>query len=259
MDNKDKELRAKFDFVKFALWLAQMTGLFFCMLVLLCGLKKALVYYGFHVSFERVFASCSAIAADWAWPCCILIVIFLFNENLETVAELIGKAWNGNQGAIQPANGTKEEDDESTDDKNFNKDSREYQNRKYKAFENYALGRLQQEEGVIVKRNVKVFDSMYGFDGAFEKGDLLYIVEVKIRVEKEPLRRFLLKADGIYQDLPKSQRKSLRTLVCVLMNDGEKGMANAMRKLSGLRDEVSVPVEFRFYPFDYDEQQGVKS
>lgn len=35
MDSKDKELRAKFDFVKFALWLAQMTGVFFCMLVLI--------------------------------------------------------------------------------------------------------------------------------------------------------------------------------------------------------------------------------
>ena len=46
------------------------------------------------------------------------------------------------------------------------------------------------------------------------------------------------------------------SLVLIMMNDGEKGMANALRKLSALREEVSVPVEFRF---NYHEQQEIKA
>lgn len=237
------------------LWVVFAVGL-----ALLCFTKVILVRFGFHVSFERVFASAANIFAGWAWPCGIVIAIYLFKDNLETFAELIGKACHGNQGAIQPANGAEKEDDESAEDgKTLNNDSCESKNRMYRAFENYALERLQQEEGVLIQRRVKVFDSMYAFDGAFEKGDLVYIVEVKMRVDKEPLRRFLLHVDRIYDGLPKSQRKCFRTLVCILMNDGENGMANALRKLSALREEVSVPVEFRFYPFDYREQQVIKA
>lgn len=209
---------------------------------------------GFTVSFERVFGSSVPVLEAAVWPFFILIGVCLFKDNLEGLADLIDRAWHGNQGAIQPENGAKKEDDESAEDgKTLNNDSRESQNRKYGAFEDYALTRLQQEEGVLVQRHVRVFDSMYAFDGAFEKGNLVYIVEVKMRVDKEPLRRFLLHVNRIYNGLSKSQRKCFRTLVCILMNEGEKGMASAVRRLSALRDEVSVPVEFRFYPFDYRE------
>ena len=244
---------------KFKFWstlwnVAKIAVIFSVILGILCGARWVTRRLGFTVSFERVFASFAPIAASAVWPFFVLIIIYLFKDNLETFAELIGKACHGNQGAIHPANGAKKEDDESAEDgKTLNNDSRESQNRKYRAFEEYALGRLQQEEGVLVQRHVRVFDSMYAFDGAFEKGNLVYIVEVKMRVDKEPLRRFLLHVNRIYNGLSKSQRKCFRTLVCILMNEGEKGMASAVRRLSALRDEVSVPVEFRFYPFDYRE------
>ena len=249
----------KFDFRATLLCVGQIMIVFLCVLVTLCFIRWLMGVLGFTVSFERVFVSSVPVLETGVWPFSILIGICLFKDNLEGLADLIDRAWHGNQGAIQPANGAKKEDDESAEDsKAINNDSRESQNRMYRAFENYALERLQQEEGVLIQRRVKVFDSMYAFDGAFEKGDLVYIVEVKMRVDKEPLRRFLLHVDRIYNGLSKSQRKSFRALVCILMNDGEKGVANAMRKLSALRDEVSVPVEFRFFPFDYSEQQEVK-
>ena len=113
--------------------------------------------------------------------------------------------------------------------------------------------------GLSISHPVRIFNSEYQFDGAFEKGDCVYGVEVKIRVDKEPLRRFLLRADGLYRGLPRSRRKCFRTLVCISMSDSGKGMENAMRKLVTLRDEVSVPVEFRFVPFDYSEQQEGKT
>lgn len=257
--NDSGKITPKFKFWS-TLWnVAKIAVIFSVILGILCGARWVTRRLGFTVSFERVFASFAPIAASAVWPCFILIVIYLFKDNLEIVAELIGKAWHGNKGAIQLANGAEKEDDESVDaGKALNNDSRESKNRMYRVFESYALDRLQQEEGVLIQRHVKVFDSMYAFDGAFEKGDLVYIVEVKMRVDKEPLRRFLLHVDRIYNGLSKSQRKSFRALVCILMNDGEKEVANAMRKLSALRDEVSVPVEFRFFPFDYSEQQEVK-
>ena len=259
-DIEDGKLMPKFKFGPTLVGVILLWVVFAVGLALLCLTKVLLVRFGFHVSFERVFASAANIFAGWAWPCGIMIAIYLFKDNLETFAGLIGKACHGNQGAIQPANGAKKEGDESAEDgKALNNDSRESQNRKYRAFEDYALTRLQQEEGVLVQRHVRVFDSMYAFDGAFEKGNLMYIVEVKMQVDKEPLRRFLLHVDRIYNGLSKSQRKCFRTLVCISMNDGEKGMANALRKLSALREEVSVPVEFRFYPFDYREQQEIKA
>ena len=256
LDSKDSGgIIPKFKFWS-TLWnVAKIASIFIAILVILCGARWITRWLGFTVSFERVFASFAPIAASAVWPCFILIVIYLFKDNLETVAELIGKTWHGDQGAIRPANGTKEEDDESSEDCNgVGSVSREFQNRMYRAFENYALDRLQQDEDVIVKRHVRVFDSLYAFDGAFEKGDSVYVVEVKMRTDKESLRRFLLRADGIYQDLPRSRRKRFKTLICVLVNDGEKGVANARRKLSALREGVTFPVEFRFYPFNYNEK-----
>lgn len=249
---------------KFKFWstlwnVAKIAVIFSVVLVILCGVRWVTRWLGFAVSFERVFASFAPIAASAVWPCFLLIIIYLFKDNLETVAELIGKAWHGNQGAIQPSNGAKSEgeDDGRTADENAmgSESPRDFFIRKCRAFEKYALDRLQQEEGVLVQRHVRIFNSGYQFDGAFEKGDCVYGVEVKIRVDKEPLRRFLLRADGLYRDLPRLQRKCFRTLVCISMSDGGKGMENAMRKLSALREEVSVPVEFRFYPFEYNEEK----
>lgn len=258
-DKNSDRIIPKFKLLPTLIGVLKIASVFAVVLVILCGARWIMRWLGFTVSFERVFASFAPIAASAVWPCFILIIIYLFKDNLETVAELIGKSWHGNQGAIQPANGAKYDDESAEDGKTLNNVSRESQKRLYRAFEEYALDRLQQEEGALIHRQVRVFDSMYAFDGAFEKGDLVYVVEVKIRVDKEPLRRFLLQVDRIYNGLSKWQRRSFRALVCISMNDGEMGMANAMRKLGALRDEVSVPLEFRFYPFDYGEQQKAKA
>lgn len=250
----------KFDFWATLVCVGQITVIFVSVLVVLCLLRWLMGVLGFTVSFERVFGSSVPVLEAAVWPFFILIGVCLFKDNLEGLADLIDRACHGNQGAIQPANGAKKEDDESAENgKNMNNDSRESQNRMYRAFENYALERLQQEEGVLIQHHARVFDPMYAFDGAFEKGGLVYIVEVKVRVDREPLRRFLLHVDRIYNGLSRTRRKCLRTLVCISMNEGEKGVANALRKLSALREEVSVPVEFRFYSFDYREQQEIKA
>ena len=230
-------------------------------LAILCGIRIALWWLGFTVSFERVFAAFTQVLAASAWPLFILIGIYLFKDNLGELADAFGKALHGNSGEIKPSNGVEDadvDDEHNSDGKVINNSSHRTL-MMFRAFEKYALDRLQQEEGVLVQRQVRVFDSDFRFDGAFEKGDFVYGVEVKMRYDKELLRRFLLRVNGLCQDLRKSQRKRFRMLVCILMNDGERGMTNAMRQLGALRDDISVPVEFRFYPFNYGEQQKVKA
>ena len=233
--------------------------IFIIVLAILCGIRIALRWLGFTVSFERVFAAFAQVLAASAWPVFILIGIYLFKDNLEDLADAFGKALHGNSGEVKPSNGMEGDDDEHDLNGNVINNGSRSTLMMSRAFEKYALDRLQQEEGVLVQRQVSVFDSVFRFDGAFEKGDFVYGVEVEMRYNKELLRRFLLRVNGLYHDLRKSQRKRFRMLVCILTNDGEQGMMNAMRQLGALREEISVPVEFRFYPFNYGEQQKVKA
>lgn len=256
MSGSMTELTPKFKFGA-TLWnVVKIVFIFVCVLALLCVVRIALRRLGFTVSFERVFVSFAQIAAAAVWPCFILIGIYLFKDNLDGVVKAVHTALYG--GDMKPSLNPQEDDDrEEASGRQGKEDGKvvgkslgsglSEESRMAMAFERYALNRVQKDEGVLVARNVSIFNSRINFDGAFEKNNVVYGIEVRASRRVISLQSYLLRVEEFYRSLSKSQQNRFRLLVCIRDYGGNKHFPHVR--------SVTVPVEYRYYPFDYNEEQ----
>ena len=277
MNDVENEVRPKLEIWKEVVpWLIKMLLIFLVVLLSLCAIKKAFVHLGFLVSFERVFASVSSVAAAWAWPCCVLIVIYLFKGNLKGLAGVVGCIRNGKD-VFSPSN---EEDEDRTSiiqnqviiktqvpikndataiscdqikqnglkpDK-LNKDPMGKLVEHMKdmtLFKSYALNRLQREIQVLVFRNVRIFKAGT-FDGSFQIRNVVYGVKVMWKPTQTTIDNYLGNLERVYLSLTEPQKAAFRILLCI--NDCGVDVGSVVKAYERLK--CTAPVEYRVYSYD---------
>lgn len=272
----DKDLKPKFDFDEVEKWLARVILLLVGLLILLCIIKKVLIHYGFLVSFEHVFVSVANIVAAWAWPCCVLIVIYLFKDCLGELSEALGRIHKGSIPDIKPDLNEEEIEDA---EKNLERErsvgaqpqviktsgqtkseGADTQSRHHRSpmdalneylkdivlFKSYALNCLQREKQILISRHVRLFNAG-DFDGAYRVRDTTYGVRVKWKPTLDVIERELANLERFYRSLTDSQKSVFKAILC--FNSGAVDIDSINQSYERLKCTVPIePFECRFNP-----------
>lgn len=249
-------LKPKFDFDEVEKWLVRGTLLFVGLLMLLCIVKKLLVYHGFLVSFEHVFVSVSNIVAAWAWPCCVLFIIYLFKDGLGELADVIGRIYKGKDYMMSPSKRPDSSDDEfgdnatdGTESGDRRKAPMELLNERLKdivVFKSHVLSSLQREEQVLVFRNVRLF-GVGDFDGAFRTRDAVCGVKVMWNPTLGTLERCMKDCNRIYHSLTDLQKSMFSVMLCV--NSGGEVSNDSVGRIRE-KGMYTAPIRCREFSFD---------
>lgn len=281
-DSEDGKLMPKFKFGPTLVGVLLLWGVFALNLVLLCFTKVLLVKSGFHVSFERVFASAANIFAGWAWPCGILIVIYLFKGNLNGLVNALGQIHNGpkderpspkgsdfgaedfEEARVNVARGNEsrislvadgmnkgyglKSDAPRKDPKTLVKDYL----KDIILFKSYALKRLQRDNQILISRHVRLFNAR-DFDGAYRVRDTMYGIRVKWKPTREVIERELANIERFYCSLTDSQRGKFRAVLCISSGGIDVDSIVEIHE----RLKYTVPIEHHRYEFDPNDLKGL--
>ena len=261
-----------------ALFIGEIVAMFCGILLVLCGIKKLLVQCGFLVSFENVFVSVANIVAAWAWPCCVLIVIYLFKDCLGELAEALGRIHKGSIPDIKPdlneeeiedakknlerersvgaqpqaiktAGQTKPEVEDADTQSRHHRSPMDALNEYLKdiiAFKSHALNCLQREKQILISRHVRLFNAG-DFDGAYRVCDTMYGVRVKWKPTLDVIARELADMERFYRSLTDSQKSVFKAVLC--FNSGAVDVDSINQSYERLKCTVPIePFECRFNP-----------
>ncbi len=208
--------------------------------VFLCFARWFSIKLGLSPESAKLFSLFVPVLEKCVWPAFVLLIIFLFRNNLNDAVNAAAKIRGGRPDDIKKSNMSRINDSIVNDEVPT---AGRIQGSEFEV-ENYVFEHLQKETDALLMREVSIFGSRYSFDGAFRIGSYVYAVEIKKKASISQLKQCVARIDEYVSGLKKSDSNRFVLVLCLVdssLSDDE---------LKALRRDVDIKIQYREYHFD---------